>query len=223
MAAEFVTLKEFDARGFQSNRLPSFTIWQAADKLSRINSCDAANLSSEEIGALVRSQVFGVHWQMELGLNKKNQERTVWSIDRPDSSALYIDNPSIADLRLQFEQQTILHDDHEQQQKASSLFLSERKHLRYAISEIGRLSSIADDLTVTAEPLIRAVQQFRDELAELKSSLDAVSTELAKFESLNKLNFQSLIDSISSIHQLECIQLVFLCAECRMRAMYSCH
>ncbi|KAL3677715.1 hypothetical protein R1sor_020671 [Riccia sorocarpa] len=84
------------------NRLPLFTVWQAADHLFGTSPLEAFRLSSEDQHEFVRSRLFGQMWSLEIGLNCKNQERTVWTASKPGMSHLYIDNPSIEGLRRQF-------------------------------------------------------------------------------------------------------------------------
>ncbi|KAL2612286.1 hypothetical protein R1flu_023978 [Riccia fluitans] len=157
------------------NRLPLFTVWQAADHLFGNLLTEVVSLSSGEQHELVCSRFFDRMWLLEIGLSRKNRERTVWTTSKPDDTHLYIDNPSIEGLRHQFAE--IGTDD-------ASSAAAEHTALIDAISELGRLSLAVDDLASAADTLLCDVQQLRDDSRDIRSAIDTVVENLTTLDGL---------------------------------------
>ncbi|KAL2629495.1 hypothetical protein R1flu_014181 [Riccia fluitans] len=136
------------------NQLPLFIVWQAADHLFGNFPTEVVSLSSDEQHELVCSRLFDRMWLLEIGLSRKNRERTIWTASKSDDTHLYIDNPSIEGLRHQFAE--IGTDD-------ASSAAAEHTALLDAIAELGRLSLVVDDLASAADTLLRDVQQLQED------------------------------------------------------------
>ncbi|KAL2651572.1 hypothetical protein R1flu_019700 [Riccia fluitans] len=109
-------------------------------------------------------------WLLEIGLSRKNRERTVWTASKPDDTHLYIDNPSIEGLRRQFAE--IGTDD-------ASSAAAEHTALTNAIAKLGRLSLAVDDLASATDTLLRDVQQLRDDSRDIRSAIDTLPSHSA--------------------------------------------
>ncbi|KAL3699916.1 hypothetical protein R1sor_017938 [Riccia sorocarpa] len=162
------------------NRIPLFTVWQAGDHLMGMLPAEASLKTSDDLHSLVRTHCFDIIWHLEIGLNRKNQERTVWSAHRMGDNSVFMDNPALDSLRAQFDNL------HVQQPDVDSLPCrsAERKSLQDSVVELGRLTSVVDDLVSTAESLIRDAQQLRADCEDVRSSLDSVCINLSNIDSL---------------------------------------
>ncbi|KAL2631037.1 hypothetical protein R1flu_015723 [Riccia fluitans] len=159
------------------NRFPLFTVWQAADHLFGNLPTEVVSLSSDEQHELVCSKLFDRMWLLEIGLSRKNRERTVWTASKPDDTHLYIDNPSIEGLLHQFAE--IGTDD-------ASSAAAEYTALTDAIAELGRLSLAIHDLASAIDTLLRDVQQLRDDSRDIRSAIDTVAENLTTLDGLIK-------------------------------------